>query len=207
MRSLETYPVELTTFRHGAVALELAAAPDLDALLTDDTDPERIPYWAVVWPSAPLLARRLLDGADWRGAEVLELGCGAGLVGLSLAAGGARVLQTDLFAEAAGLARNNARRNGLEQVRHAVADWGAWPFRGRWPVVLGSDLLYERRSHPLLLEVLARSLAPGGTAYLADPGRPMSACFPDLARAEGWNVETQAIGVDLHVLRRSPTER
>lgn len=198
--TLDDYPLELTHFRHGSISLEIAAAPDLDALVTEDTDPERIPYWAVLWPSAPVLARWLLDRQAWSGVHVLELGCGAGLVGLSLAAAGARVLQTDLFPEAAALARRNAHLNGIAGAGHAAADWRHWPFRRSWPVIVGSDLLYERYSHASLLRVLDLSLAPGGVVYLADPGRPMSTAFPALAEAAGWTVDVHSIREGIQVL-------
>lgn len=207
MKTPEGTAVERTIFRHGDLSLAIEAAPNLDALLTDDTDPERIPWWAVVWTSAPVLAHWLLEQRDWRGTEVLELGCGVGVTGLSLAASGAVVTQTDLFPEAVALARSNMRRNAVGGMRHAAADWRHWPFRRRWSWVVGSDLLYERPSHRAILEVLSQSLAPGGEAYLADPGRPMSEGFPAAATAAGWRVERLSIGVDLYILRRPPTAR
>jgi len=197
-------PLQPHAFTHGPVSLDVLAAPDLDALVGEGTDPERIPYWSVLWESAYTLARRLVEQDGWEGTPVLELGCGAGLTGLALAARGARVTQTDLFPEAVSLARQNAARNGLK-VRHAAADWHAWPLAGAWPVVLGSDLTYERVSHRPLLDVLRLALAPGGTAYVADPGRPMSLDFFALAEAEGWGVEMEPAPdapVWLYTLRR-----
>ncbi|MGV3725061.1 MAG: class I SAM-dependent methyltransferase, partial [Actinomycetota bacterium] len=145
---------------------------DLDADLVRGADPERLPYWSVLWHSATALAGHMIQQQRWRGLEVLELGCGPGAAGLALAAAGARVTQTDLFPEAVTLARANACANGINACRHAAADWRAWPFRALWPVIIGSDLTYERASHPALLSVLEQALAPDGVAYLADPGRP-----------------------------------
>jgi predicted nicotinamide N-methyase len=181
-------------FSHGPVRLEVPAAPDLDALVTDETDPEHIPFWAVLWESAPVLARWLLDRQDWTSTPVLELGCGAGLTGLALAAAGARVTQTDLFPEAVSLARRNASRNGISGIRHLAADWCRWPLRGQWPVVVASDVLYERRAHAPLLEVLRLTLAPTGTAFLADPGRPMLAAFLARAAEHGWSIQQTRSG-------------
>ena len=180
-----------TAFNFHPLRLAVLAAPDLDSLLTPDTDVERLPYWAVVWDSAPALARWMAERGSWTSVEVLELGCGAGLAGLAAAALGAAVMQTDRFPEAAALARRNAARNGLSHVRHAAADWRAWPFTRTWPVVTGSDLTYDRALHVPLLRVLDASLSPGGSAYLADPDRAMTLDFLARAEAAGWRVEME----------------
>ncbi|MFN3649277.1 MAG: class I SAM-dependent methyltransferase [Armatimonadota bacterium] len=188
--------------------LELHAAPDLDALMGEVRDAEALPYWAVIWPAGEALARWVLARGGWAHLPVLELGCGTGIVGLAAAALGARVTLTDRFPEATVLARGNALRNGLNGVRCVAADWRAWPLRGRWPVVLAADVAYERALHAPLLRVLADSLAADGTAYLADPDRPMSADFFALAEREGWRVEVEPLASDsdLYLYRlRLPT--
>ena len=183
------FPLADYSFAWGPVSLELSAAPDVDQLLLEDLDLDRIPYWSFLWSAAPALARWLVERGGWEGVPVLELGCGVGLAGMAAAALGARVTQTDYFPEALVLSRENARRNGIEGVRYAAADWRAWPLRGTWPLLLGSDITYERTLHDALLATLGRSLAPGGTAYLADPGRPMSLDFFTGAEGAGWRVE------------------
>jgi len=170
------------------VCLEIMATPDLELLLTDDLDLERPPYWSFLWSGAPALARWLIARGGWEETPVLELGCGTGLAGLAAAALGARVTQTDYFSEAVALARLNAWRNGLRGVRHAAADWRAWPFEARWPLVLGSDVTYERSVHGALLQAVDHAVAPGGVACFSDPGRPMSLDFFTQAETAGWRV-------------------
>ena len=53
-----------------------------------------------------------------------------------------------------------------------------------WDVVLGADLLYERRNADQLLELLPRL---GGEILLAEPGRPFAASF-----LERWDAEPVA---------------
>lgn len=175
-------------FRHGPLALSVLALPGREPPLGLDAD--RIPFWCVLWDSAFGLARWIADRGDWQGVPVLELGCGTGLVGLAAAARGARVVQTDLFPEAARSARRNAQRNGLvAATRHLACDWRAWPLLPRWDLILASDILYERASHPALLELLDRATTPTARVLLGDPGRQMSLDFLELAESAGWEVE------------------
>jgi predicted nicotinamide N-methyase len=175
-------------FEHGPLSLELEGAPDFEAVVAAWQDPERFPYWSVLWDSAVALGRELIDGGSMAGTDALELGCGLGLPGLCAAAMGARVVQTDRVVEAVAAARRNAARNGLPQVRHVAADWRWWPLHREWPLVFGSDLLYERSGHTALLDVLDAALRPSGEAWIADPGRPMTRDFARLAERRGWRV-------------------
>ena len=65
------------------------ALADPDALLDDLTQAEfdrndgRMPYWAVLWPSAMALATAVLGSEFPAGRRVLDLGCGLGLAGLA----------------------------------------------------------------------------------------------------------------------------
>jgi len=177
-----------TEFSHAGVRLELLIAAGTEPSLEGVAHPGRIPYWSVLWPSTAVFGKWLVDQGYWQDTPVLELGCGAGLVGLAVAALGARVTQTDLFPEAVQLARRNALQNGLAGTRQVAGDWHNWPLRFRWPVILGNDLTYERESHAHLLGVLERALTEGGVAYLADPGRPMTLDFLARAEREGWEV-------------------
>ena len=57
----------------------------------------------------------LLDSLEVdRGEEILEMGCGSGIVGIHCAAAGARATVVDINPAAVECAMENARRNGLE---------------------------------------------------------------------------------------------
>jgi predicted nicotinamide N-methyase len=150
------------------------------------------PYWSVLWRSGMALAREL-DGEDLRGLRVVELGCGLAVPSIAAARGGAEVIATDGDIDALGLVSRNAEANGVE-LETAAVDWAdpdELVDRGPFDLVLCSDILYERPSVALLLNLLPR-LAP--VAWVADPGRPAAAAFMEQA-TQRWQIETHVDGV------------
>jgi predicted nicotinamide N-methyase len=142
-----------------------------------------MPYWAELWPAGLALANAL--PGELAGRRVVELGCGLGVPSLVAAARGAAVTAIDWAADAAALLRRNGERNGI-RLEAVHADWRR--FGGSFDLVLGADLLYERRNGEALLEVLP-ALAP--EVLLGEPGRPHAPEF--FRRAElAWNVEQVA---------------
>ena len=161
-----------------------------------------LPYWAELWPSSVALARAVA-ARSLRGAPTLELGCGLGLVSVAAALAGGRVLATDWSAFAIDFATDNAGRNGVE-IETAVVDWSSADSlvdRGPWPLVLGSDVLYEQRNVDQMLDLLPRLVQPDGEVWIADPGRQTSMDF--LARsARDWTRRTtEHDRIEIHRLR------
>jgi len=181
--------------------LSLLRPPSADALIDEKAfdEDEFLPYWAELWPSGLALARAVA-ALDLRGARVLELGAGLGLPSLAAALGGADVLATDWAEDAVELLRANAERNGVA-LRAEVVRWDAPEplLRGApWTLMLGADLLYERRNADQLLELLPRL---GRDVLLADPGRPFARGFLERAAAR-WELETETEGtMALHRMR------
>jgi predicted nicotinamide N-methyase len=162
---------------------------------------EFLPYWAELWPSAIALAREVAR-LDVDGLRVLELGCGLGLPSIVAALGGAHVLATDWSPDAVEVAARNAERNGAE-LETALAAWGtasAFVDAAPWDLVLGADLLYERRNVDQLLALLPRL---GDDVLLSEPGRPFESTFLEHAR-ETWTIDSRPAGgrVRIHRLRR-----
>lgn len=150
--------------RHPANAEELISEEDFDR-------DERLPYWADIWPSARVLAKRVLE-ENGAGRSLVELGCGAGLVSSAAAVAGFDVAATDYYEDALRFTRLNAHRNSGRDVATRLLDWRAMPDDSTgYDVVVASDVLYERAYGPLVASALARLLAVGGFALVADPGR------------------------------------
>jgi predicted nicotinamide N-methyase len=150
---------------------------------------ERLPYWAELWPSARALAEALA-GRPLAGLRVLELGCGVGLPALVAQAAGAEVLATDWYPEALAFSARNALRATGRELATLLVDWRSPPAellaRSPFDLVVGADLLYERRNGAALAALLPRLLPPGGEALIADPRRPDAAYLLDPLAAAGW---------------------
>ena len=149
---------------------------------------EYIPYWAELWPAARMLAkavlaeRWVLDGPE--PLDALEVACGLGLPGIAALSRGLRVTFSDLDELAVRFAADNARLNGFRDFATAALDLRCPPPR-RFPVVLGSDLMYEPHMAAMLATFLAAALAPGGLALIADPNRDGAKPFAHLAWKAG----------------------
>lgn len=142
-------------------------------LCAPDVDVGRRSVFAHLWPAGQRLAEHVAaHAAQVAGRRVIELGCALGAPGLTAARAGADVLLTDVEPEALELAAANARANGLDVATRRLR-WGDVPrdLRGRFDIVLGADVTYDPHERAPLLATIARLLAPGGLAWLADPER------------------------------------
>lgn len=132
---------------------------------------ERLPYWADVWPSSVILAKRLANDAG-NGRSFLELGCGLGIVSITAMRSGFDVLASDYYEDALRFTRANAWRNLRREPSVRMIDWRALPADlGAYDMIVAADVLYEMTYAELIADVLASGLARRGTAIIADPGR------------------------------------
>ena len=168
----------LVTLHHPRNADELI---DEDEFAVD----ERLPYWADIWPSARVLAERIVSTpVDER--RFLELGCGAGLVSVAAAMAGFDVTATDYYDEALRFTALNVLVNTGVLIETRSADWRRFPHDiGRFELVVASDVLYEREHAELIASVLDRTLTGRGSAIVADPGRLAAPAFVDQCTERG----------------------
>jgi len=190
--------------------VELLRPPDAGALISEESfeHEEFLPYWAELWSSAVALAHDV-SLRSLRGKPTLELGCGLGLPSIAAALAGGRVLATDWSPDAVRATAANAERNGveLETLECSWAEPDAIVDRAPWPLVLASDVLYERRNVEQLLDLLPRLVDETGLVLLADPGRVPAERFLAAAPERGWTVRSiaspRAPRVLIHRLRRT----
>jgi predicted nicotinamide N-methyase len=165
----------------------------IDALSADDlSDDDRFPYWAQLWESSVALADWCLSTPMLSGANVLELGCGLGLPGIAAAAVGATVTMTDFDADALCCAQLNVIRNlspiQQSRVKVGILDWRSSERLIPYDVVLGADIVYERRMFRPLLEQLHAAVRSRGRIILADPDRSVGRAFFHMAEEDGFTV-------------------
>jgi predicted nicotinamide N-methyase len=186
----------------------------IDPLLDSVTDEDAIPFWAEIWDSAFGLALFARENTPV-GNKVLELGCGVGLVGISIASSGTDVTQLDYSKEALEFCRLNAFSNGVGNIRQMVADIRHLHLGETYDVILGSDILYEPKLHPYILKVLEEHLRIDGRVLFADPGRKWASFFIDSAVPGGWTysldevrvcMQNRTTNIDILVLTKRPHE-
>jgi predicted nicotinamide N-methyase len=215
MRTEYRGPSTISTIRVGTMSIRLARPVEPDRLLDDpevaalNRSDDYMPYWAYVWPGAYLLAEEVAR-RDWSGEEALEIGCGLGLAGLVGVGKGLRVRFTDYDDAPLAFLRQSAEANGFAPGRYSTArlDWRDPPGES-YRVILGADVLYERRLVPLVAGLLGKMLAAGGEALIADPYRASAEDFPAAVarhglqcRVEPIEATSEALGVVRGTLHR-----
>jgi predicted nicotinamide N-methyase len=121
---------------------------------------------------------------------MLELGCGAGLVAAAATLAGFDVTASDYYEDALRFARVNAWHATTRTIETMHLDWRELPeLMPRYEVVIASDVLYERPYAELVARTLARTLADGGVAIVADPGRMATPAFVEACPAIGLRIE------------------
>jgi predicted nicotinamide N-methyase len=196
--------VEETVVLGSGRDLQILRPRDSEELLVEEAfdHEELLPYWAEVWPSSLALARAVA-ARSLRGARTLELGCGLGLVAVAAALSGGRVLATDWSAEAIRYTAVNAQNNDAH-LDTAVVDWSAPQqivARSPWQLVLGSDVLYERRNVDQMLDLLPRLVDRTGEVWIADPGREASMDFLQRIERDWTRRTTEHDRIEIHRLR------
>jgi len=170
------------------------------------------PTWGQPWPAAVMLAEHVIGSLPLAGEKgtgsgkkgtgtspqrlgasplfpALELGAGLGIAGLALTLAGYRVIITDCDEDALAFIRASAALNGLTPHDVRLLDWRRPPAE-QFPLILGSDIIFEQRSHPVLAELLVKCLTPDGQAFFSDQNRTAADGFPRALEAAGltWEV-------------------
>lgn len=134
-----------------------------------------VPFWALVWPGAAVLARLILDGRlNVAGRRVLDMGCGGAIAAIAAArAGAAAVIANDIDPAALSVATANARANGMA-VALSSNDLTAGPAVVGADLVFLADLFYERAVAERTLAWLDSAWRPDLVVVVADGGRPFA---------------------------------
>jgi len=178
------------------------------------------PLFGLLWPSALHLAERLAQRPVQAGERILEVGCGLALASLVGHRRGADVTASDCHPLAAGFMLENLRINGLLPLQYRHGRWGmlpardgssapidsslatvnpyarisiAAPVQGRFDLIMGSDILYERDEAGTLAAFIEEHAAHACEVWVVDPNRGNRAHFHRHMGALGFVLKEYAL--------------
>lgn len=133
--------------------------------------------FGIVWRSSEILANEmaLFDIKDKR---ILEVGCGIALTSLMLNKRHADITATDIHPEAGSFLVENVRLNHGAAIPFLRTGWkDNNDGLGKFDVIVGSDILYERDHIDLLSEFINDHAEQKCEVIVVDPGRSNGGAF------------------------------
>ena len=143
------------------------------------------PLFGLLWPSGSHLAERMALRPVNPLEQILEIGCGLALSSLVAHRRGANITASDCHPETASFLLENLRLNGLAPMHYRHGQWGEQPaiqnsdiaLTGRFDLIVGSDILYERDERGTLAHFIDLHAAPAAEVWVVDPNRGNRAHF------------------------------
>jgi SAM-dependent methyltransferase len=159
------------------------------------------PLFGLLWPSARPLAARLALRTVQSGERLLEVGCGLGLASLAAHRAGADVTASDSHPLAGRFLRANLRLNAMAALPYRHGPWtasdhvpdGETALSGRFELIFGSDLLYERDDTGRLAGFIGRHAAARSEVWLIDPNRGNRSPFHRRMAVLGYELREETI--------------
>ena len=151
------------------------------------------PLFGMVWPSALVLAAHLQQvPLDAR--RVLEVGCGLALASMVVHRRGGNVTASDHHPLTETFLLENLRLNAMAPMRYEHGDWSAPnPLPGRFDLIVGSDVLYDRGQPEMLCAFIALHAEPSAEVVIVDPDRGNRAAFNRGMQALGFARSERAV--------------
>ncbi len=164
------------------------------------------PMFGHLWPSGAQLAARMGARAVRPGERVLEIGCGLALASLVAHRRGADVTASDWHPLAEPFLAANLLLNHLLPMKYGNGRWSDAPLpvrragaaalpmvSGRFDLVIGSDLLYQRDADGALAGFIGRHSAPGAEVWIVDPDRGNRPAFNRQMAAAGFAMHEERL--------------
>jgi len=166
-----TLKTRQTTVILPGLEVPLLVVENVESLITDLADEEKVPLWAEIWPAARGISRYIWENMDFSGQRVLELGCGLGLAGVVCGLKGAKVTFSDYQPAALEISQKNARLNGLTGTATHLGDWRSFHLQQEFDWIVGSDILYDHRFNGYLGSIFQAHAGRGKGILVSHPGR------------------------------------
>ncbi len=164
------------------------------------------PLFGLLWPSGAELATKMAARRVTRGERVLEIGCGLALASLVAHRRGADVTASDCHPLAAKFLRANLLLNELAPMQYRHGHWSSLLIpiardgaaasivvHGRYDLMIGSDVLYERDADALLPQFIALHTTENAEVWIIDPDRGNRAVFSKQMAAVGFGVREERL--------------
>ena len=156
------------------------------------------PLFGQVWPSARVLALAM-DKHAIAGKRILEIGAGLALASLVIHRRAGDVTVTDWHPLTETFLQRNLQANHLGPLNYQAGNWevddadGASGL-GRFDLIIGSDVLYERQQPAQLARFVHQHAAPGAHIIIVDPDRSNRSEFCKAMDALGYQLTMALAG-------------
>lgn len=157
------------------------------------------PLFGLLWPSSLQLAAWMAERPLVTNERILEVGCGLALASLVSHRRGVDVTASDCHPLASSFLIENTGLNDLPPLTYRHGNWGdaaGTPVHDRHPIVqgrfdliIGSDVLYERDESGKLSGFIARHASPNAEVLIVDPNRGNRSAFNKNMASEGFALE------------------
>jgi len=192
------YTTRQMTVRLGGHNYRIRALSDLQQFADPNGAAERAgissALWSLfgqVWPSGRVLAETMCS-FDIEGKRILELGCGLGLSSIVLQRRRADITASDHHPLAESFLEFNAALNDLPAIAYHDLPWTVPDAKlGRFDLIIGSDILYERGHAAQVADMMLRHAQPDAEVLITDPGRGNSGPFTRALAAQGYTATEQ----------------
>lgn len=162
------------------------------------------PLFGQVWPSSLQLAAWMSERPMVADERILEVGCGLALASLVAHRRGADVTASDCHPLAASFLARNIGLNDLPPLPYRHGDWSAPAdlpvvearpvVQGRFGIIIGSDVLYERDDDGHLSGFIQRHALPRAEVLIVDPNRGNRSAFNRRMAQAGFVLEESRLG-------------
>lgn len=178
------YRTRLDTVQGSGADLQLRLLQDKNQYHDPEGKAERAgippaawPLFGLLWPSGQVLAG-VMATFEIEGKRILELGCGLGLASLVIHRRGGDITASDCHPLCALFLEENLRLNLLPAMKYQSANWsGLSPLLGRFDLIIGSDVLYDRGQPEVLAQFIDLHAEPTAQIVIVDPNRGNQASF------------------------------